>query len=86
MNTHALAATTTRQPEMHPTTEEWIVHTATVTLAWSALDAAVYSFLHRACTHPCYAELTVIVQFSGDSSEHLINEPPIKYAQSFAAI
>lgn len=43
MNAHALAATTTRQPETHPTTEEWIVHIVTVTLAWGALDAAVRS-------------------------------------------
>lgn len=41
MNAHALAALTTRQPETHPTTEEWIVHTVAVTLTWSALDRAV---------------------------------------------
>ena len=41
MNAHALAATHTRQPETHLTTEEWITHTAAVTLAWSALDRAV---------------------------------------------
>ena len=41
MNAHTLAATTTRQPETHLTTEGWIAHTAAVTLAWSALDAAV---------------------------------------------
>lgn len=41
MNAHALAAVHTRQPETHPTTEEWIAHTAAVTLAWSALDRAV---------------------------------------------
>lgn len=41
MNAHALAASTTRQPETHPTTEEWVAHTAAVTLAWSALDTIV---------------------------------------------
>lgn len=41
MNAHALAATTTRQPDHYPTTEEWIEHTAAVSLAWSALEAAV---------------------------------------------
>ena len=41
MNAHALAALNTRQPETHPTTDEWIEHTVCVTLAWSALSAAV---------------------------------------------
>lgn len=46
MNAHALAATT-RQPDGWPTTEEWIAHTAAVTLAWSALDAAVREEVDR---------------------------------------
>lgn len=41
MNAHALAALNTRQPETHPTTEEWVEHTVCVMLAWSALSAAV---------------------------------------------
>lgn len=47
MNAHALAATTTRQPDGWPTTEEWVVHTAAVTLAWSALDVAIRSEVDR---------------------------------------
>lgn len=40
-NTHAIAAAMTAQPDPSPTTEEWIIHTATVTLAWSALDETI---------------------------------------------
>lgn len=47
VNAHALAALTTRQPETHPTTDEWIVHTITVTLAWDALEAAVREEVSR---------------------------------------
>lgn len=41
MNAHALAARYTRQPDGWPTTEEWVAHTAAVTLAWSALDREI---------------------------------------------
>lgn len=43
MNAHALAATTTREPETHPTTEEWITYCAVIQCAWDALDRAVRS-------------------------------------------
>lgn len=41
VNAHALAALNTRQPEDWPTTEEWIVHTVCVSLAWSALHETI---------------------------------------------
>lgn len=40
MNAHAIAALNTRPPS-DDTTEAWVEHTVAVTLAWSALDAAV---------------------------------------------
>ena len=43
MNAHALAATTTREPDHYPTTEEWIAYCASIQCAWDALDAAVRS-------------------------------------------
>lgn len=47
MNAHALAATTTREPETHPTTEEWITYCAAIQCAWDALDQAVRSEVDR---------------------------------------
>ena len=40
MNAHALAAMHTAPPS-DDTTEAWIEYCAAVTLAWSALDAAI---------------------------------------------
>lgn len=40
MNTHALAATTTREPDDN-SREEWIAHCVAIQFAWRSLDQAV---------------------------------------------
>ena len=46
MNAHALAATTTREPD-EATREAWIAHCVAIQMTWRAIDQAVREEVDR---------------------------------------